>query len=59
MYVVVWWSSEYGKDQITYSTFEEAYAGMRRIQAKAEALQDGIERFFTIEPLKATVEDDE
>jgi len=48
VYVLYMTSDEYGTETFSYNTRAEAEEGQQRIEAKVEALNDGIERWFRI-----------
>lgn len=46
--VVVMSSAEYGEEEFSYASEEEAWAGMQRLMAKARELKDGVQRKYYI-----------
>jgi hypothetical protein len=47
--IVVMESEEYGREEFRYGTHAEALVGIARLEAKAESLNDGVERNIYIE----------
>ena len=48
MATVLMTSAEYGTEEFDYDSEEEAYAGLARLQATADELDDGIERWYQV-----------
>ena len=45
-------SLDYGIETFDYESLVEAEAGIKRLKASAERLKDGVQRYYSIEPIE-------